>query len=113
MVSDAKMTAACARPAISTPLARENPDFRDLPERNPPGQEMFRVVIIDNDYNTYEEVISICIQALGVSYEDAFKIALAVDHNGRAEVVSAPRPEADRIAAIIRTIGIEVLVEAE
>lgn len=70
-------------------------------------------MIIDNDYNTYEEVISICMLALGVAYEDAFKIALAVDHNGRAEVVSAPRAEADRIAEVIRTIGIEVLVEPE
>ena len=90
------------------PRARENPDIRDLPDSEPPAGEMFRVVIIDNDYNTYEEVIQICMFALGITYEDAFKIALAIDNNGRAEVYAAPRPEAERVAEIIRTIGIDV-----
>ena len=65
---------------------------------------------MDNDHNTYDEVISICMQALGVDYLHAYRIALAVDNNGEAEVAQASRSEADQIAGVIRTIGIEVRV---
>ncbi len=99
-------------PVAQCPLARENPGVNSLPRREPPGAS-FRVVIIDNDFNTYEEVMQVCMLALGINQEDAFKIALAVDHNGRAEILSAPRQEAERVAEIIRTIGIEVVVEPE
>ncbi len=76
----------------------------------PPSEGLYRVVIIDNDHNTYEQVILICMEALGVDYMHAYRIALAVDNNGEAEVAQAPQPEAERIADIIRTIGIEVRV---
>jgi len=93
------------------PVARQNPGVTPDPlqhsEKLPP---IYRVTIIDNDTNTYEEVIDVCIKALGISFEEAFQIALAVDHNGKAEVARAPRFDADRIASIIRTIGIEVEV---
>ncbi len=75
----------------------------------PPGG-LFRVIIKDNDYNTYQQVMEICMEALSIGTEDAYRIALAVDHNGEAEVLQGPRSEADRVATIIRRIGIEVLV---
>jgi len=91
-------------------LLRENPNAKTqgLPEED--SSDLFRVVIIDNDYNTYQEVIDITMLALGVDFDHAFKIALAVDHNGEADVLHAPKAEAERIAGIIRTIGIEVRV---
>lgn len=97
---------------------REGRPFFENPERSAgiqaqrsPGGELCRVTILDNDTNTYQEVIDICMFVLGVSFEHAYKIALAVDNNGRAEVAEAPRATAIRIAEQIRTIGIEVIVE--
>ena len=70
-----------------------------------PG-DIYRVTILDNDTNTYQEVIDICMKALQIDYEEALRIALAVDHNGRAEVLHAPHSEARRIAAETRTISL-------
>ncbi len=70
----------------------------------------FRVVIIDNNVNTYQEVIEICMIALGVDFDHAYKIALAVDHNGEADVFHGTRSESEEIASVIRTIGIEVQI---
>ena len=81
---------------------REDPNSRD--------EELYEVRIIDNDYNTYSEVIQITALALGISEESAFAVAWEVDHNGFCVVAHAPKGEADRVAEIIRLIGIEVQV---
>jgi ATP-dependent Clp protease adapter protein ClpS len=72
--------------------------------------EICEVRIIDNDYNTYGEVIEITMVALGVTSEEAFAVAWEVDHMGSCVVAHAPRGEAEVIANVIRTIGIEVRV---
>ncbi len=72
--------------------------------------ELFEVRIIDNDYNTYGDVMGITMTALGVTEEQAFAIAWEVDHRGSCCVAYAGREEAESIAEIIRTIGIEVRV---
>lgn len=97
---------------------REAGPFFENPDRNagldpgrPVNGDLCRVTILDNDTNTYQEVIDICMIALGVSFDHAYKIALAVDNNGKAEVAEAPRATAARIAEKIRTIGIEVVVD--
>lgn len=89
---------------------RTNPNPSGTPQNLPTPDNLYRVVIIDNDHNTYEEVILVCMHALGVDYEHALRIALAVDNNGEAEVFQAAREEAERVANLIRTIGIEVRV---
>lgn len=73
-------------------------------------EDLYRVVIIDNDINTYQEVMDICMEALGISREEAFHIAVSVDNNGRAEVLHGSYAEAEYTAQIIRKIGIEVQV---
>lgn len=89
--------------------ARENPTASN-PLKKPGPQGLHRVLIYDNDLNTYQEVIDICMLALGVGIKTALQIALAVDYNGEAEVAHAPKDEAERIAGVIRGIGIEVRV---
>lgn len=75
------------------------------------SSERYCVTILDNNTNTYEQVIRICMQALGITYEEGFEIALAVDNNGKATVFEGSQEEAEAVASVIRTIGIEVLVE--
>ena len=72
--------------------------------------EVYEVRIIDNDYNTYQQVMDVSMLALGVSDDEAFTIAWEVDHNGFCVVAQGPYEEAKAVADIIRTIGIEVQV---
>jgi ATP-dependent Clp protease adapter protein ClpS len=74
------------------------------------AEALYEVRIIDNDHNTYQEVMQIAMLALGVQQEQAFAIAWEVDHLGSCVVAHAPKEEAEEIAGLIRTIGIEVRV---
>jgi ATP-dependent Clp protease adapter protein ClpS len=74
------------------------------------GEDLYEVRIIDNDHNTYAEVMQITMQALDISEEMAFAIAWEVDHAGSCAVAHGPLAEAESIAQVIRTIGIEVQV---
>jgi len=80
------------------------------PDENRDSSETYEVRIIDNDYNTYQEVIEITILALGVTWEQAYAIAWEVDHRGWCVVAHAALEDAQAIAAVIQTIGIEVEV---
>lgn len=93
-----------------SPLLRQNPSHSTgtKQDQNRNGDDLYRVRIIDNSVNTYQEVMEICMEALGVSMIEAYHIALAVDHNGYAEVLEAPFPQAEKVAKVIRRIGIQV-----
>ncbi|MCB1140482.1 MAG: ATP-dependent Clp protease adaptor ClpS [Leptospiraceae bacterium] len=95
----------------ATPLARENPGVQIKGQQNKQPHRLFRVRIMDNDYNTYEQVIRICMKALSIGFEEALQIALAVDHNGHADVFHGDETSARQVAAVISSIGIEVRVE--
>jgi ATP-dependent Clp protease adapter protein ClpS len=79
-------------------------------QESPDGEEICEVRIIDNDYNTYQEVMDITKAALDITEEQAYAIAWEVDHKGSCVVAEGPRSEAEAIAQIIRLIGIEVQV---
>lgn len=79
-------------------------------DRQPKDKQVYEVRIINNDYNTYEEVIHISMIALGLGEAQAFAVAWEVDHHGSCVVAHGPREWAEAIATIIRTIGIEVQV---
>jgi len=73
-------------------------------------RDLYEVRIIDNDHNTYAEVMEITMAALGLNEEQAFAVAWEVDHRGSCVVAEGPHEEAEAIARIIRLIGIEVRV---
>ncbi len=98
-----------------TPRLRQNPSSKPegfFQKKSQNESDFFRVVIIDNEHNTYQEVIDICMKALGITIQEAFQIALAVDNNGFAEVFEAPYEEALRVGKIIEQIGIEVQIRS-
>jgi ATP-dependent Clp protease adapter protein ClpS len=90
-------------PHVSIPGASGEDDSAD-------SEALYEVRIIDNDRNTYQEVMQITMLALGVQKEQAFAIAWEVDHLGSCVVAHAPKEEAEEMAGVIRTIGIEVQV---
>ncbi len=92
---------------VVSPLRPRNNDNADESKES---DGLYEVRIIDNDYNTYREVMDITMEALGITEDDAFAVAWEVDHVGSCVVAQAPKAEADGIAGTIRTIGIEVQV---
>jgi ATP-dependent Clp protease adapter protein ClpS len=87
---------------IRVPRKQEESDSQE--------EELYEVRIIDNDHNTYGEVIEITMLALGISEDKAFGVAWEVDHHGSCVVAHAAKEEAEELARIIRLIGIEVQV---
>ena len=77
------------------------------------GDSGFIVVVYNNEHNTYPEVISILMQATACTQEEAEIETWEVDHLGQSVVHHGGQEECDRVAAIIRTIGIHVEVKEE
>lgn len=71
------------------------------------------VVVYNNDYNTYEEVMMILMIATQCSVEEATIETWEVDHLGKSNVHFADKEECESVAHIIRQIGIEVEVKSE
>lgn len=94
----------------SFPLVRIDRDRTGRQDDNTDEVDLYEVRIIDNDYNTYQEVMEITMVALGITQAQAYAVACEVDHRGSCAVAHGPREDAELIAGIIRTIGIEVQV---
>ncbi len=79
-------------------------------DESPEHKEQYEVRIIDNDHNTYQQVMDITMLALDLGEQQAYAVAWEVDHRGSCVVAIGPKEEAEDVASIIRTIGIEVQV---
>jgi ATP-dependent Clp protease adapter protein ClpS len=83
----------------------------DLLDSGPDTEGEWLVIVFDNDRNTFDQVISILQKATACSLEEAQMETWEVHHLGRSVVHHADRPECERAAGVIRTIGIKVAVE--
>ena len=89
-----------------------------LPERterenSTGGGDGYIVIVYNNEHNTYEQVTSILMQATGCTREEAEIETWEVDHLGQSVVHHGGQEECERVAAIIRTIGIHVEVRED
>ncbi len=74
----------------------------------------FRVVVLNNDHNTFDEVIRILMRAVpGLSRPEAEGHANEIHATGSAVPYVGPRERAEAVAGVIRSIGIEVRVEPD
>ena len=97
-----------------------SPDVRTQPQ---PVQEIadsatdngagFIVVVYDNDVNSQDQVVMILIQATSCTQEEAEIEMWEVDNLGKSVVHHGGKGECERVAGIIRTIGIRVEVVEE
>lgn len=71
------------------------------------------VTVFDNDYNTWDEVVSILIRATACPIEEAHMETWEVHNLGKSVVHLGGRDECKRAAAVISTIGIRVTVTKE
>lgn len=68
------------------------------------------VTVYNNDYNTWEEVMTILQIATGCSPEEAYMETWEIHHQGLSVVHCADKEECENVAAIIAQIGIKVSV---
>jgi ATP-dependent Clp protease adapter protein ClpS len=87
-----------------------NPESESDSDDDATDSQLYEVRIMDNNYNTYQQVMDACMAALGVTEEQAYAVAWEVDHLGSCVVAHTSRSVAEKIADRIRTIGIEVQV---
>ena len=90
-------------------IERIRPDLTEDPVSDSIGDHI--VIVFDNDFNTWDEVITILQKATGCSLEEAENETWEVHNLGRSVVHHGDRDECHRAATIIRTIGIKVTVE--
>ena len=84
-----------------------------LPGQPGTGDEGWIVIVYNNEHNTYDEVINILMQATACSLDEAEMETWEVDHLGKSVVHQGSQEECERVAAVIRTIGIQVEVKQE
>lgn len=70
----------------------------------------WKITVFDNNYNTYEEVITILILATGCGFDEAHAEAWEIDHYGKCIVHRGPESECQIAAKLISRIGIQVEV---
>jgi ATP-dependent Clp protease adaptor protein ClpS len=110
-VGPGRAPAAPGAPTITPERAPARDFDPDLLTRLVPP---YKVVVHNNDYNTFDEVIRILVKAVpGMSYERATALAYEIDATGAAVPYVGPKEHAEAVAAVIRTIGIKVTVERD
>ena len=75
--------------------------------------ESWIVVVYDNNHNSFDEVIHILMVATACTLEEASIETWEIDHLGKSVVHHGGREECERVADIIRTIGVRVEVVEE
>lgn len=96
---------------MSGPGVLERPDLGSDVEVKPSREWI--VTVYNNEYNTYEEVISILMLATGCPEDEAFIETWEIDHLGKSVVHCAKEDECRKAAEIISTIGIRVEVSKD
>lgn len=75
------------------------------------GTGDFGVIVFDNDFNTFDEVISILQAATSCPLDEAEMETWEIHYRGKSLVHHGNQGECQRAAKVIRTIGIKVAVE--
>ncbi|HVL38491.1 MAG TPA: ATP-dependent Clp protease adaptor ClpS [Fimbriimonadaceae bacterium] len=71
------------------------------------------VTVYNNDYNTYDQVVSILIAATSCTPDEAHIETWEIDHLGKSVVHHGSLEECTNVADVISTIGIRVEVSQE
>lgn len=98
------------------PLApvREAPTIEAKPVFKVEWLPPHKVVVHNNDHNTFDEVIGILVKAVpGLSLMEAIGYTYEIHLSGAAVVFTGDLDEAERCAQTIRSIGIRVTVEPD
>ncbi len=95
----------------SSPGVIERPEVEEGPSKL--GSKGWIVTVFDNDYNTYDQVMSILMLATGCTSDEAYIESWEIDHYGKCVVHQGLEKECQRAADVIGSIGIKVEVTKE
>jgi ATP-dependent Clp protease adaptor protein ClpS len=70
-----------------------------------------RVILFNDDWHTFDEVIAQLIKALGCSTQKAESIAFEAHSKGRAVVYEGAMPECLRINSVLEEINLHTSIE--
>lgn len=68
-------------------------------------EPFYHLILLDDDQHTYQYVIEMLNAVFGYSREKGFAIACAVDNDGRAIVMTAPKPRCETKQEQIHSYG--------
>jgi ATP-dependent Clp protease adapter protein ClpS len=95
---------------MSAPAIIERPEVTDGSTGHGPN---WVVVVFNNPYNTYDEVITILMVATGCDFDEAYIETWEIDNLGKSVVHHGEQEECERVADVISQIGIKVKVSSE
>ncbi len=75
--------------------------------------ERWKVVIYNNDYNTFDEVMNILMKATSCDLQEAYIEAWETHQYGKAAVHYSSKDQCEEAANVIRQIGIRAEVSKE
>ena len=70
-----------------------------------------RVILFNDDWHTFDEVIAQLIKAIGCSSDHAEKIAMEVHTKGKATVFEGDIPDCLRVSSILEEIALHTQIE--
>ncbi|TNE34565.1 ATP-dependent Clp protease adaptor ClpS [bacterium] len=88
---------------------QESPEVDELVEvevANPA-----KVILFDDEWHTFDEVINQIIKATNCDYDKAQQITWQVHNNGKAVVYSGDMPECLRVSAVLEEIALHTEIE--
>ncbi|HPN37767.1 MAG TPA: ATP-dependent Clp protease adaptor ClpS [Melioribacteraceae bacterium] len=72
----------------------------------------YRVVLFNDDWHTFDEVITQLIKALGCSYDKASALTLKVHLNGKAVVYEGELAKCLKISSVLEEISLHTQIES-
>jgi hypothetical protein len=86
------------------PVEIETQVPESLPEQAPPA----RVILYNDDWHSFDEVILQLVKATGCSPAEGERHAWIVHTEGRSNVFQGPRGDCERVAGVLREIRLQV-----
>lgn len=74
-------------------------------------ERLWRVLLYNDDWHTFDEVIAQLRKATGCSEKHASEIATEVHTRGRATAYEGEKPACKRVAAVLREIRLQVEID--
>jgi ATP-dependent Clp protease adaptor protein ClpS len=100
--------------AATAPLPTKTPQRVGEPTITVRWLPPHKVIVHNNDHNTFDEVIGILMRAVpGMTVADAIDHAYTIHETGSTVPYRGLLDEAEKVADTIRTIGIKVTVEPD
>lgn len=89
---------------------QETPEIEIIDDDDPVIQEPYRVILYNDDWHTFDEVIFQIIKATACSFEEARAMTFEVHVKGKCNVYSGSMPECLKVSAILEEIALHTQI---